>query len=135
MKMFVRHKKAHGPLASLGLGLGVCICLYLLFSLIGAAVLGGIDNPLGGMGIASMLSFFPPAFFSGILISKFKGDGGVITAAVSALVFVLVLFLCCVVVTHAKIPFSSLISYIAYVVLTVIGGLLGKSRAKRRFRA
>ena len=135
MKTNSRRRKSHGPLASIGIGVIISIVLYLLFVLISSAVLGGLDNPLGGLGIASMMSFFPPAFISGFLISRIKGDGGVITAVTSAFLIALMMFLCSAVITQGNIPLSSTLSYIAYVILAVIGGMLGKKSSRRRFRA
>ena len=132
MKAGYKHKKSRGPLAQIGIGTAISIILYLLFSLISAAVIGGLGDPLGAVGIASMISFFPPALISGFLISRLFGDGGTLTAGASAFIFVMLAFLCCVVLNHGKIPLTSIVSYIAYFILAVVGGALGKSRARYR---
>ena len=135
MKTSLRHTKSRGPLGSIGLGLIISVMLYLLFSLTAAAVVGTLENPLGSLGAASMISFFPTAFISGFLISKLTGEGGALIAGASSFIFILALFLCCTVLTHGKIPFTLVISYIAYVVLALIGGIIAKKRSRRRFRA
>ena len=134
MKTSVRHTKSRGPLGSIGIGLATSVALYLLFATIAAAVLGGLENPLGGLGVASMIAFFPPALISGFLISRLKGEGGVLIAGTSAFIFVLALFLCCAVITHGKIPFALVVSYIAYVILALMGGVFGKKHSRRRFK-
>lgn len=135
MKTNARHKKSQGPIASIGIGVLILITFYVLSVLISSAVLGGLDNPLGGVGVASIVSFFPPALISGFLISKIKGEGGVITAGASAFTVALMLFLCCAVMTHGNIPLTSTLSYVAYVILAVMGGILGRRRGGRKYRA
>lgn len=135
MKTSLRHTKSPGALCSIGIGILISVALYLLFSAIMAAVIGTLENPLGSLGIASMLSFFPTAFISGFLISKLTGEGGTLIAVASSFIFILALFLCCTVLTHGKIPFTLVVSYIAYEILAFIGGILGKKRSKHRHRA
>ena len=135
MNINSRHKKSRGPAARIGIGVTVSLILYLILAVISAAVLSRINNPIGGVGIASMISFFPTALISGFIISRMKGEGGVLTAGASALIFVLMMLLCCAVLTRGKIPISTAISYTAYVILAIMGGAFGKKHAKRRFRA
>ena len=134
MKTGARHKKSQNPLASIGIGVLILVSFYALFVLISSAVLGGLDNPLGTLGIASIISFFPPAFISGFLISKMKGDGGIITAGASAFTVALLMFLCCAIMTDGNVPLTSTLSYFAYIILAIMGGILGKRRSGRKYR-
>ena len=135
MKKSARHKKSYGPFATLGIGILISAVIYVLFVLISSLILGGLDNPLGGLGIASLLSFFPPALISGFLISKLKGDGGVVAAGITSFIIALMLFLCSATVTQGSFPISSTLSYVAYVILAVMGGMLGRKSSRRRFKA
>lgn len=132
MKTSLKHTKERGPIGTIATGLIISTALYLVLAAVCAAVLGKLSNPLGGLGAASLISFFPTALISGFIISKLKGDGGVIIAGASAFIFVLLLFICCAVINHGKIPFTPIISYAAYVVLSIFGAAFGKRRSRRR---
>ena len=132
MKKTARRASGHSAARTLGFGVLANIILCLLFALIAAAVLEKIKDPLGGLGIASMLTFFPTAVISGFMIPKFKGDGGTFIAFSAALTFVLLLFICSAITTRGNIPISTILSYLAYVVLEVIGSMLGKRRTTHR---
>lgn len=134
MKRNKGHAKKGGT--TLGFAIITSILVYALSSLIAALILGATKNPLGGIGIASVASFFFAAFISGIIISKRKGEGGILLTSVASLFFVLVLFVCCAVITKGRIPISSAASYLAYVVISVLGGAVAKKcGGRRRFRS
>ena len=134
MKRNKGHAKKGGT--TFGFAIITSVLVYTLSSLIAALILGATKNPLGGIGIASMLSFFFAAFISGLIISKRKGDGGIFLTAVASLFFVLVLFVCCAVITKGRIPISSAVSYLAYVTISIFGGVVAKkSGGRRRFRS
>ena len=135
MKTNARHKKSYGPFVGLGIGIAISAVTYVLFVLISSFTLGKIDNPLAGLGIASVVSFFPPALISGFIISKINGESGVIAAGVTSFIVALILFLCSATLTRGNVPISSILSYTAYVILAVTGGVLGRKRSGRRFRA
>ena len=115
---------------------GVCLTVIMLFamSMLGAVIAARMENPTSIIGIASTASLYLTAAISSFVISKYKGEGGVLPATVCAIAFSLILLVISAIVNSGHIPAITAINLGAYIIIAFIFALIGQRRTKRRIR-
>lgn len=115
-------------------GIILTVCVFFICMLLGAFIAKSLENPNGSVGLISGAAFFVCAALCGFCISKYKGEGGVLPAALCALLFVLVLLIISLVMTGGHLPLLTLVNLVAYVAVSGISAFFGKRKDKRRRR-
>ena len=91
-------------------------------------------DPLGLIGIISVSALVLTALISGFVISYRDGQGGVITAVLSSLLFTLIMLLSGFITGGGKMPLSCLINYIIYIAVTTLAAALARKRPRTHRR-
>lgn len=115
---------------------GVCFTAAAFFAtvLICAIILGKTENPTSMIGIASTCAFYVTSACAGLATSRYKGEGGVLPAVLSALTFSLVLLVISAIICDGRVPAITAINLGAYVLISALFAIIGKRRAPRRRR-
>lgn len=115
---------------------GICLTVIIFFSvsLIGAVITSRTENPTSMIGIISTCALYITAAISGLVISRYKGEGGVLPSSLCALAFTLVLLIISVIINGGHVPAITAINLGAYILISVVFAIFGKRRAPRRRR-
>ena len=90
-----------------------------------------MENPTAMTGIFSLASLLLTAALMGFIISKLKGDGGMLISVLSSLLFCLILLTVGLIGTGGKLPLFIPINYLCYMGVAALFAFLGKKREKR----
>ena len=102
------------------------------FSILICAIVANLfENPTAALGALSFFALVFAGAISGFFTSKYKGDGGVAPAALSALVFALILLIVGLVMTEGHLPLVTVINLLLYAVSATTFAILGKKREKK----
>ena len=121
------------PTIAMLLGGAFAFLCYFLTSLLFSAITLSVKDPLGFVGIASIGALFSSAAISSAIISRVRGEGGFLTAILSALLFCLVQLLIGLIVAKGEIGLGAVINYICYMAISALAALLGKGRKRARY--
>jgi putative membrane protein (TIGR04086 family) len=109
--------------------------VLILIMLIMSFICYKTQDPVAPAGITSVLSLMLTAFISGFCITRYKGEGGVLCAVLSATLFVLILLLISLIIKGGKVSIYILLNYTCYVLIsTLISFFASKKRTKRYSR-
>ena len=129
----VREKSAAAVIL---IGAPVQAVFLALISLILAFVSTLTENPTALVGIFSIAAVLLSGLISGGAISKYKGEGGILTAILSSLLFVLLLLLAALIISRGELGGAALLNAVIYLVSAALGAAagnrIGKGRKKRR---
>lgn len=107
---------------------------FIVLMLLGAVIAGRMENPTSRLGAVAICSLYITAAVSGLVTSKYKGEGGALPAVLSALAFALVLLIIGLIMTGGHIPAITVINLGAYVITALVFAVIGKRRASGRRR-
>ena len=130
-------KKEKGSVKTLLLGVPVQVLSLAICVFITGLVASASENPTSIVGLLSIIALLLSGLISGFVISKYKGEGGMLISTLSALLFSLILLLVGIISAKGELSFGVLINYVCYVAAAALGALLGKHRTshiKRRKR-
>lgn len=133
MGLFKTHRNKTATSAFL-FGLILNVTAYLIFSLVASAIISSTDNPTASIGIAAMISMYMCAAFCGFTVSKYKGNGGMLPAISSSLLFVLAMLLIGLITTKGALPLINVINYAVYVILCSLFAFVASKRINKRRR-
>lgn len=126
-KRFFKGKKGFGVFLPCTLA---AIALILLFSFIGAIAASSSGDTSATIPIYSLLALVLAAAISGFITSRIKGEGGIKTAALSALTIVLLMMLIAIIVSGTVPTLSALMNYCCYMAVAVFSAFLGRKRGR-----
>lgn len=114
-------------------GLAVSSALFLLLMLLSAVISARTADPTGSVGMTSFFAFVISGAISGFVSAKKCGKDSIKIPMLSALSFVLILFLTGLVLSGGRLKSVTLLNIICYVAVFWLFSLLGKKpRRKRR---
>ena len=115
-------------------GIIFTVAVFFAMAFIGAIILSRTENPTAHVGICSMAVLFITAATAGLAISKYKGEGGVLVAVLSSLFFTIVVLMIGLIGGDGKLPLVNVINLGAFMLISVIGALIGRKRERKRRR-
>ncbi len=115
-------------------GIIFSVVLFLATSLIGAVILSRVENPTAHTGLCGMIALFVTAAASGFATSRYKGDGGMLPAVLSALFVSLIMLMIGLVRGNGGLPLLSVTNLGAFMLISTIFAALGRKRERKRRR-
>ncbi len=106
----------------------ITAALSFIFSFIAYSM----PDPDGSVGIFSIASLIIAAAAVGFSVSKIRGDGGVILAVLSALLFTLILLLAGLIAGGGALSLGCIINYLCHIAVSALAAVLGRRRRKVR---
>ena len=122
------------PFKLLLLGTALSLLLFFTTTLISAFITNSLPDPLGNIGIASIATLAVCALLSGGITSYFAGDGGVVTATLSSLLFSLIMLLIGFICTGGKLPVYCLINYGIFIATSALSAIITRKLTRKRKR-
>ena len=115
---------------------GVIFSFAVLFviSLLLCGVIMNTSNPTGSIKTASLISLLLSGGISGLVIAKRRGDGGVVTALVSSLIFIGVLLSVALIFSKGKVNGVIFMNSLCYMMISVFFSFFAKKRQRHRRR-
>ena len=130
-----KKRKIHKTSANaLAFGLIASGISLFLTALIGAIIASFLDNPTSSIGAISFITLIVAGGVSGFSTSKYKGEGGVMPAMLSALVFAIVLLVIGFIMSDGKLPLVTFINLVVYFISATFFAIIGKKRDKKHKR-
>jgi len=130
MKRFKAQANNRGALKVIFCGALFSVVLLLALSLAFAFIAGFTKDPASMSGIFSTLSLLITGAICGFSVSKYKGEGGTLAAALSSLLFVLVLILAALIINGGRLAPATLINYLCHIAVAVLFSFAGRQRKK-----
>ncbi len=115
-------------------GILFTVAVFFISAFVGAIILSRTENPTGHVGLCGMVCLFVTAAASGFATSRYKGDGGVVSAVLSALFFALVVLMIGLVSGKGKLPFINVINLGAFMIISALSALAARKKEKKRRR-
>ena len=115
-------------------GLISATATLLILAFIGAIVAYSLENPTASLGAISFCVLMATGAISGFSTSKYKGEGGVLPAALSAIVFAVILLFVGIIISRGMLPAVTVINLAVFILSAVFFAILGKKKEKRRKR-
>ena len=114
-------------LGALGSGILLAIVSFIL-----ALICMRMENSSGAANIMPLVALLITGAVSGFVISKIKGEGGVLTGVLSSLFFVLTLLIAALIITGGNVSAKCPLNYICYMGIASLFAFFGKKKNKRR---
>ncbi len=134
-KMMKRHKKRHeAPSGATAMLIGTLASAIItaVLSLIFSFVAYNMSNPDGVIGIFSLAALLIAGAAVGFILSRAYGRGGILIAALSSLLFSLILLLIGLIAGGGALPLPCIINYLSFIAVSTLAAFLGKKREKHR---
>ncbi len=97
-------------------------------------ILSILKNPLGSIGLFSFVTLLISGAISGFFTSKYKSEGGTVTAIITAVAFAAVLLVTGLIINGGRLPFVTLVNLLSYIMLAALFALIAQRKRKRRSR-
>jgi len=131
----MKHKRTKdtGTVRALATGLLVATLSFFLFAILVTIILFLGDDPTSKSKIFSFGALLISGAVSGFINARLAGDGGAVIALLSALAFILVMFL--VGTVSVGLPsLASVINYALYICISAVSAYFAIQKPKRRHR-
>ena len=115
-------------------GIVFATAVFFVTAFVLAIILSKTENPTGHVSLCGMVSLFVTAAVSGFVTSRYKGEGGVLPAVLSALFFALVMLLIGLICSKGKLPFINVINLVSFMIIGTLSAMLGRKRERKRRR-
>ena len=106
----------------------------LLSTLIFSFILSKLENPISLVGVGSLAALLTSAAISGFFTSKYKGEGGTVSAILSSLITCLLIFATGLIASGGKLGLSLLMNILCYLLVSSLFGKLASLKKRRRRR-
>ena len=113
-------------------GIVLTAVIFLITALIGAVILGAMENPTAHVELCSMAALFITAASSGYATARYKGDGAILPSVLSSLFFVLVLLVIGLIGTSGRLPIVGVINLGTFMIISTLCAMLGRKRERKR---
>ena len=134
MKFYSHQKNGKGRRKTLIFGISFSAASFFILAFISSLAVSAFKNPLGIIGISSLITLLFSGALSGFCTAKFKGKGGIGEAGISALVFALILISAGLIMTHGNIPLLTFANMAAYLIISLIFAAIANRKGKARRR-
>ena len=114
--------------------LGISMITLFVFAFISSLIVYSTANPTNNLEIAALATLISAAIASGIIISRFKGDGGFVVAGLSSFAVVLIMLIIGIIISGGKTAPSAFLNYGCYVGISMLSAYLGRKRGRARRR-
>ena len=131
MKNHRMNKKHRTGARALFFGIIFTISAFFIISFVCAIIISRTENPSAHLALAAVSAFFSTAAVSAFATAKYKGEGGMYPAMLSALACVLISLIIGVIVTNGKLPLINVVNLLCYLGISFIFALLAKKRTQR----
>lgn len=111
---------------------GVSILIFILLSIICAAILLSLDDPTAFIGVSSLVVLILSALISGIVSVFLWRDATIGRSALTATLCVLIMLLINVIISSGKISLGAIMNYVCYIGSYLLGALITKHLGGRR---
>lgn len=120
-----------------GIVIGIVLQAVLLVILcaVGALIAIGGGDPVPKAGAYSLAAFLITGALSALIISATRREGGFISAFLSSLAFVIILFTVGIISGGGKLAGAVFVNYLCYLPLSALFAYLGGLRRGRRHRS
>ena len=126
--------KTHSGIRGFALGLLFSLSILVLFSFVMALVASFSSDPTAKVGGLSLLALLSAAAVSGVYIAKSRGEGGVKSAALTALTVALIMSILGIIL-GGGMPLSLVMNCLSYFgVSTLLAFLFGRGGRRKRHR-
>ena len=115
-------------------GIVFAVAVFFVTAFVLAIILSKVENPTEHVGLCGMVSLFVTAAASGFATSRYKGEGGVLPAVLSALFFALVMLMIGLICGKGKLPFINVINLVSFMIIGTLSSMLGRKRERKRRR-
>lgn len=115
-------------------GIIFTVAVFFTAAFVCALIISRTENPTGHIGLCSMIVLFITAAASGFATSRYKGDGGMLPAVLSSLLFALIVLIIGLVGGKGKLPLINVINLGAFMLISALSAALGRKREKKRRR-
>ena len=115
---------------ALAVGIAVSILAFLLCALIGALICGAFPDPTKNIGAVSFATLVFSGAINGFFTSRYKGEGGVLPAFLSSLIFAIVILLVGLILTAGELPAVVPINLLVHLMASLFFAFLGRKREK-----
>ncbi|MBQ7363437.1 MAG: TIGR04086 family membrane protein [Clostridia bacterium] len=129
-----RHSKRHeapGGVAFMLLGTLASALLTAVLTFIFSFISYSTKNPDSTVGIFSIIALILTAAVTGFTVSRLKGEGGVLIATLSSLLFTLILLLIGLIAGGGSLPLGCIINYLCFIAVSALAAVLGRRRGRR----
>lgn len=112
---------------------GLIISTVAFFScmLLGALICGTFPDPTANIGAVAFLVLMISGAISGFSTSRYKGEGGILPAFLSSLVFATVCLLIGLVMTSGKLPGVVPVNLLLYMAVALFFAFLARPKEKK----
>jgi putative membrane protein (TIGR04086 family) len=110
----------------------ISVILIILFSLLSALILGGLDDPTKNIGLFSLGAMMLSAIVSGVICARIKGESGMRFACLVGLAVVLTMLMINVIVCKGRVSLGAFMNYGCYLAAFILAAFLGKKRNGHR---
>ncbi len=114
------------------IGTLICVIAFAASLLIFSLLLSFFANPVSLISIFALLSYLVSAAASSFINAKRKGEGGTVSAILSALLASALFFSVGLVTTRGKIELSLLMNILCYLLVSLLFAKLAGAKKKRR---
>ena len=133
MKFSKQRRKGRGAGATIAFGILLSAISFPVLALLTSLIISTTENPLGTIGICSLLTLLLSGALSGFFTTKFKGSGGVGASLIASLLFALILFSAGLIVNKGSLPLVTTVNLFAYIIVSLSFSALA-AKKKRRLR-
>ena len=131
MKKHRGSKIKKSALGSLLFGVLFSFAMLIIISFVSSALLMASKNPGGSIKVVSFAVLLITAAVSGFTVSKYKGEGGVVTSLISSVISVIIMLGISIICSGGKVGGVIFMNYLCYVLIAAFTAFLGKKRERR----
>ena len=110
------------------------IILFFVISFVFSLISLLLNDPLGIVGIISIMALILCSIVSSFVISRIGGAGGAFTAILSALLFSLIMLLLGLALSGGKMHFGCIVNYLIYMAVSSVSAYFARPRARIKRR-
>lgn len=108
--------------------------ILIIFSLAASAIVSSLKNPSAAMPIASLSAFLLCGFSSGFIISRKRGDGGIIFSLLCGIIFVLISIIVSLIIGKGHINGFAFMNSLCYILVLTLGAFISAAKGKKTKR-
>ena len=120
--------------ATVFVGVGASFGILIILTLLGAALISSLADPLSSIKTASLVLFLISGAVSGFVVAKFKSEGGILLSALSSLIFSLMLIAVSLICNKGSVGGGILMNALCYFLIAALFAFFGRKRERRSRR-
>ncbi len=132
MKKHPFHTKTRSLSRAVLLGTGISVLSFFIVSAVLALVLSLIPNPLSAVGIAGISALVISGALSSFLTVKYKGEGGFISATISAAICIILILAVSLIAGKGAMGTRGIMNTVTYASVSLLFSYFGTKTGKRQ---